>query len=126
MSQRPVPTEPSVARRGINHDRYQFGILPLLALTTLVGAALAAIRLTHWPVSFRVVMAVYAIVMLTYITLRIPFLLKRLQGSAGEWQKIRRDRQELERLIDDHRRNRQAPSTTAQQTGEPDQSDRPA
>lgn len=87
-------------------DRYQFGVLPLLALMTLIAASLAAIRFASLPMAFRVGLGVYAVLMSIYLTLRVPYALRHLRGTSARWKKIRADRVELEEMIRRHKERR--------------------
>ncbi|MCO6458028.1 MAG: hypothetical protein J5I93_22215 [Pirellulaceae bacterium] len=87
-------------------DRYQFGILPLLALTTLIAAACAWLRVADLPRSFQIGLGIYAVAMSVYLTMRVPYALRLLRGKSVRWKKIQADRREMEQLIQRHQQHR--------------------
>lgn len=101
----PEPLAASAPTRA--RDRYQFGLLPLLALTTLVAAACAWLRVAGLPRSFQIGLGVYAVAMSVYLTLRVPYALRLLRGKSVRWKKIQADRREMEQLIQRHQQRQQ-------------------
>jgi hypothetical protein len=104
-------------------ERFQFGILPLLATMTLVAASLAAIRIANLPLGFRVGLAAYSALMILYLTLRVPYVLRDLLGTSTRWKRIRAERAELEEMVRRHQRAAAQRSHASQQAASADEGD---
>ena len=75
--------------------RFQFGIRSLLILTGLCAAAGAMAGSLGGPALFRAVVVVYLMSLGTYAVLRLPYVCRRILRSRRQWDRIRRQRAEL-------------------------------
>jgi hypothetical protein len=79
--------------------RFQFGIRAMLVLTVVSAAAAATAGSLNAPAVVRVVVAVYLMSLAAYAVLRLPFVCRRIRGSIREWDRLRRQRVELETAV---------------------------
>jgi hypothetical protein len=97
------PESPTGDARPPARERFQFSLRNLMILTT-VGAVLAAcVSMLELPDIAKFIFLAYLLFLATYIFLRLPFLLRGILKKTPEWERLRREREELERLIREKR-----------------------
>lgn len=85
-------------------ERFQFGLRGLIILLT-VGAVLAGwVSMMPLPDIAKFVFLGYFLFMAAYIVLRLPFLMRGMLRKTPAWDQLRRDREELARMVSEKRK----------------------
>ena len=82
----------------VGKDRFQFSIRQMLVLTTVSAAAAAMASSIHAPDVCRGIVAAYLILMAAYAVLRLPYMCRGIMRRTPRWDRIRRQRSDLEAM----------------------------
>jgi hypothetical protein len=102
--ERPAPTNNSKDERCSARERFQFSLRSLFILTTVSALLAALVSTIPLPDIFKIVFLFYVLFMAAYLILRLPFLARGILRKTPAWEKLRQERAELERLVDEKRK----------------------
>jgi len=86
-------------------EPFQFSLRSMLLLTVLCSIAAALTGSLDAPTPFRLVIALYLMLMVTYIVLRLPYTCRGLARVSARWSELRQKRKELESMMAERRRH---------------------
>jgi hypothetical protein len=97
----PTPLDPPP------RERFQFSLAAVILATLLCAIAAAATRAMGLPIAVQAALVAVLIIEVLYFTLRAPFVLRNLLGRGRRWDEIRKQKADMQRIIDERRAARE-------------------